>query len=208
MTLLGIEVGGSSFGVFFFFGKYAGICFLALSALLSLSNSLFSDQTQQNWKEYRALADVKDHLYKIALTILISLKKLNLIDSNIPNINLIVEQHTDNHTFLLKGASSTDQATFLKALREVLNPVDNPRYLILKTIRYEEGQDLQMHYAVPQIMAKKKEDAEVFLENWNHFVGKARLIFTRKPSGRLQLLKARAEGLILGEPIKMHRSWR
>ncbi|MFD1062492.1 hypothetical protein ACFQ1Q_04480 [Winogradskyella litorisediminis] len=51
--------------------------------------------------------------------------------------------------------------------------------------------NVENFYPVPDVFGKNKKDAERFHRNWNRFVGKSQLIFTRQPEGRRILLKAR-----------------
>jgi hypothetical protein len=93
----------------------------------------------------------------------------------------------------LGGGTGKEQAIFLRALRETLSPIDNPRYLlarrkIWRIIRED-------YFAVPDVLARKKEFAEVFAQRWKKLVGPVQLVFTRTPDGRKLLLRARNHSL-------------
>ena len=47
------------------------------------------------------------------------------------------------------------------------------------------------YFCVPQLFAKRKEDAERFAKNLEDAIGKYELIYTRNPEGRKVLLHAR-----------------
>ena len=208
LTLLILAISISGFGLFFFLDKFTTITFLSVLGLLSISSFLFPNRIFKNWTEYKTLENIHDHLFKVALTVLITLKQLHLIDKNIPNSSLQIEQNDDNHKFYLSNVNIIDQDVFIKSLREAIEPIDNPRYLISKEIKYDKDLSLDLYYAVPKLIGKKKEYAELFFENWKKYVGNANLIFTRKPENREDLLKAKAQSLILGESIKANKSWR
>ena len=77
----------------------------------------------------------------------------------------------------------------LRALRETLSPIDNPRYLparrkIWRILRED-------YFAVPDALARKKEVAEFFAQRWRRLVGPVQLVFTRTLEGRKLLLRAR-----------------
>ena len=72
-----------------------------------------------------------------------------------------------------------------------LEPIKNPRYLILNTNWFKNEFDIQNFYSVPQIFGDKKKNCLVFERNWNRYVGKSDFIYTRHLEGRKTLLKAR-----------------
>ncbi len=94
----------------------------------------------------------------------------------------------------LEGGSSFEKSIYLDAFQEILDSIDNPRYLI--TRKSWLGRFLRKdYYSVPQIIGAKKEHAEYFAKMWKKYVGDAELIYTRNEEGRKILLKARAEAL-------------
>ena len=93
----------------------------------------------------------------------------------------------------LEGGTSKEQAIFLRALRDVLGPIENPRYLLARprVLRFL----LEDYFAVPEVLARKKEFAEMFAKKWKRAVGRVDLVYTRTPEGRRLLLKARIHSL-------------
>lgn len=86
-----------------------------------------------------------------------------------------------------------EQATFVRALSEVLGPMNSPRYLLARRgVGHLFGED---YFAVPAVLARTKECAEVFADNWQRLVGPVRLVHTRTPEGRMLLLRARVHSL-------------
>jgi len=51
------------------------------------------------------------------------------------------------------------------------------------------------YFAVPDVLARKKEFAEVFAQRWKSLVGPVQLVYTRTPEGRKMLLRARNHSL-------------
>lgn len=111
--------------------------------------------------------------------------------------SLRVHAEWDHNDFVhcwMEGGKTYEQTLFLDAVQETLEPIENPRYLLVR--RTKRGMLRQVDYhAVPQIMGRKKEHAELFCKKWNRYVGKAELVFTRTPKGRKQLLQARMHSL-------------
>jgi len=91
------------------------------------------------------------------------------------------------------GGTGKEQATFLRALREILSPIDNPRYLLARPRIWRVFRE--DYFAVPEVLARKKEFAETFAGRWKSLVGPVQLVFTRTPEGRKVLLRARNHSL-------------
>lgn len=93
----------------------------------------------------------------------------------------------------ISGGKGRDEAIFIRTLREVLRPVENPRYLLARArILQYFGED---YFAVPEVLARKKEFAELFAAKWRSRVGPVQLAYTRSPEGRRMLLRARMHSL-------------
>ena len=54
------------------------------------------------------------------------------------------------------------------------------------------------YQAVPEIIGRTKERAEVFIRRWRAGVGSAELVYTRTLEGRKVLLQARTRSLAAG----------
>src|SRR5260370_30520964 len=91
------------------------------------------------------------------------------------------------------GGTGKEQAILLRALREVLRPVDNPRYLLVRPRLWRFFRE--DYFAVPDVLARKKEFAEEFAKQLRRRVGKLQLVYTRTPEGRKLLLRARVHSL-------------
>jgi len=91
------------------------------------------------------------------------------------------------------GGTGKEQAVFLRALREALSPIDNPRYVLSRRKIWRFFRE--DYFAVPDVLARKKEFAETFAKRWDRLVGPVQLVFTRTPEGRKILLRARNHSL-------------
>lgn len=94
----------------------------------------------------------------------------------------------------LEGAATFERATFLEALEELLKPVGNPRYLLVRRSKFWFWRQAD-YAAVPRLIAQKKEYVEYFTKRWNRMVSEADYIYTRSPEGRRALLKARMKAM-------------
>jgi hypothetical protein len=94
----------------------------------------------------------------------------------------------------LAGATPHEKAQFLQALQEILDPIENPRYLLMRKSLL--GRLVRRDYhAVPQVIGTRKERAAYFCDMWRRYVGECELIYTRNLQGRIHLLQARANSL-------------
>ncbi|WP_299098038.1 DEAD/DEAH box helicase family protein [uncultured Winogradskyella sp.] len=129
---------------------------------------------------------------KMGLAILDTLDELGYITSGRANIsvNSYVLAKGDVVCNLI-GANALENSLFAKALSELLEPIESPRYLIIKTNFFRKQLDVENFYPVPELFGDKKDNALVFQKYWNQYLGQSKLVFTRSVEGRKLLLKAR-----------------
>jgi len=116
----------------------------------------------------------------ISKALLDAFKGIDLIESVAPKV--IVSTGAENIRVRLVGVSCREESLFVTALREVFDPLQSPRYLLVT--KDEE-------FAVPRVFAERKERAESFARRWRRMVGKARLVFAQTADGKLCLLRAK-----------------
>jgi superfamily II DNA or RNA helicase len=105
---------------------------------------------------------------------------------------------------LLHGASRASERAVMEAMAEILAPIQNPRYLLVRRSLFGFVGRADYH-AVPSAIARKKEWAEHFHDVWKAHVGSSRLVFTRTPKGRMALLRARARSFAAGFQRRIDR---
>jgi superfamily II DNA or RNA helicase len=94
----------------------------------------------------------------------------------------------------LEGGSSYEKSVFIGALEELLNPIENPRYLLMRRSVLGPVHRADYH-TVPQELGRRKENAEYLATMWRKYVGGADVVYTRSPEGRRVLLAARSRSL-------------
>ncbi len=90
---------------------------------------------------------------------------------------------------VLDGASRLEDSWFHETLAEVLQPVANPRYLIV----VRDGlfhRDVQ-YFAVPTRFDRRVATAQIFWRHWQRYLGKGELVYARTIHGRALLQAAR-----------------
>lgn len=90
----------------------------------------------------------------------------------------------------LTGGTMREKNIFAVCMEELLQPIDNQRYLL----HCKKGRlTLAQYYCVPALFAKSKETAALFQAAMKPHIGPYELIYTRSEAGRAHLLKARAK---------------
>ncbi|HSI16791.1 MAG TPA: DEAD/DEAH box helicase family protein [Sphingomonas sp.] len=98
---------------------------------------------------------------------------------------------------ILHGCSRAAERTVMTALAEVLGPVQNPRYLLVRRSWLGLRRRTDYH-AVPSAIGKRQEWASHFAQLWRQHVGQSKLHFVRTPQGRRLLLLARGRSFAAG----------
>ncbi|MFN3149385.1 DEAD/DEAH box helicase [Bremerella sp.] len=115
---------------------------------------------------------------------------------------------------LLEDASDDDSRLFVTALHEALGPLNRPRYIIprkLKFVRtnwlsrmlpkmlgqyFEKSEDKTvMVHAVPNALAKNKETVEVYERYWNQYVSPGFPVFALRGEGEDLMREALKKGM-------------
>lgn len=129
---------------------------------------------------------------QVGTTVLEALHHMGVIKTELGKIS--VEATLDENGIIycrLEGATTIERSRFLDALREVLVPPQNPRYILVRRSTFWRLKRVDYH-AVPSLIGRKREDAVYFATLWNRYVGDSDLIYTRSVQGRLILLQFRA----------------
>jgi superfamily II DNA or RNA helicase len=95
----------------------------------------------------------------------------------------------------LNNASMHDQNIFNTAIYELLSPIENPRYIMIKKNIFG-SYDYTMSFACPTVLGKNKESAEVLKKYLKGNTANFELVYTHNPEGRKFLLKCRKNSYI------------
>lgn len=146
-------------------------------------------------------------IYKIGETVLDTLHDLGYINSDLSKVEIKVRlDKTGTVSCIPMGMSNYESTLFVNALEEVIAPVENPRYLLLRKEWLRNIIGVQRYLVVPDIIGDKKENARRFLYHWKRNVGNARIIYTRHLAARKLLLKARLFHMSNAEEKKTKKS--
>lgn len=131
---------------------------------------------------------------EVALVVYTTLFHMKLVEAEPSIYRLKAEEEGGTVVCWLKDGTTQEKTLFLNSLQEVLDPIENPRYLL-----YRESHSWFMikrdYHAVPEEIGRRKEHAELLAQLWRKHIGPAELVYTRTPEGRKILLKARMRAL-------------
>lgn len=114
-----------------------------------------------------------------------------LVDSPAQRLAVQVQVADDGSQFVaLHGATFYEQALFADCIAEMLGIIENPRYLLTREGMLGRWRRIDYH-AVPTLLGSHRDRADLLHESWVRRVGPARLVYTRSPEGRRELLHAR-----------------
>lgn len=160
--------------------------------ILSVIGIVIGFQIFKKVRVYVQSRFVHNNMIDIGEAVLQTLNELGYFTTHLDEIDIRSEHLYGGDTVCnIYGATRVESALFVKAMQEVLNPIENPRYILEKTSVFGSKSDWQNYFAVPSICSAKKKEALVFLKYWNKYVGDAKLHFTRTVIGRKLLIKAR-----------------
>lgn len=127
-----------------------------------------------------------------------TLHDLSFVETSPKDIEIHVEDVEGVLTCSVRGGKMYEKNLLMDAWGELLDPVENPRYLLRRLPKRVLGFRQKADYlAVPTEIGKQKEDAEAFCQKWNKQIEPASVHYTRTPEGRKHLIKARADALIM-----------
>jgi hypothetical protein len=134
---------------------------------------------------------------------------MNIIKSNLQTVGIHMEERqmtvtigngmysydvqfgSGEYFFNLTNLTPEENNQSLKAIREILDPIVSPRYIIERHGLEFEYWTTKDYHCVPEIIARNKKDAEIFFFFWKKYISPAKLIYTRTLNGRKILLKVR-----------------
>ena len=145
------------------------------------------------WLAYRH-GPVASSIRQIGRVVLDSLSHAGVIKTPLKKmaVNARTFRSGGVHCSLI-GGTTYEASVFLDAMQELLDPVENPRYLLLRRDTLRRG--AIDYHAVPTPIGRNGDDARYLTDRWRKAVGRCELVYTRNPEGRKTLLKARTEAL-------------
>ena len=183
--------------------------FLAFMSLTGIA--VFGSLSIKTLRLYLKYRDISKDIQKIGEALLLSLNKAGMIHTSLSQLQVQSAVDSTGAVFChLDGGTTFEKSTFINALKEIVIPIDNPRYVMIRkssSMLFVKQQD---YHSVPEILGRNKNLAEDFENNWTNLVGKCELIFCRNIEGRKLLLRSRLQSLSaqLEENVEHISKWR
>lgn len=134
----------------------------------------------------------------LANAVLHTLRDVGQIQSCNARVQIL---HTDRQGSIvctLRNATEHEKNVFATAISELLSPIQNPRYLIVKRKSLPGRARLSYgdSFACPSVIAGKKENVELLAHYLRTSTGRFEPVYTRNEEGRSHLLRARKRSYI------------
>lgn len=206
LTLAGIQASILIYSGTFMFSEWVEIYYLL--NIFSVSGLvIFGAQTFNYFRSYVAHRDISHDIFQIGKALLFTLTKGGFIMSNKNELSIKVSNDADGNVFCnLESPIQKEKEIFIGCLEEIIKPINNPKFIIIRKSKFEGIFDQHDFHSVPNCIAKKKQLVDVFYDQWKRNVGSAQLVNTRSVEGRHFLLKARAWSLLYSKLDKTDHS--
>ncbi|MBO5447572.1 DEAD/DEAH box helicase family protein [bacterium] len=130
---------------------------------------------------------------QVAIVHLETLEYLGYIKTSLKMVGINVKKSEDGIFVTCKNLSTEENNLLIKCLQEFLNPIENPRYILVKPDTFLGFIKQKDYFSLPSIVSQRKEDVLIFERLWNKYIGNVEIFYTRNLEGRKRLLKARKD---------------
>ena len=144
-----------------------------------------------------------NYLKWIGVAILNTLKDQQIIESRFSKVRVQYDDFKINTMIELSNSNVHDQHLFSNAMKEVLSPIDNPRYIIVQKGWF--GLKYKVSFNAPSTISTV-EIARNLEKHLSKVLDKYVLIYTRSIEGRKHLLKAKAKSFINKNDRKIRKA--
>ena len=184
---------------------------LVRTFIFGLGFLLFGWKTFKYMKLYVKYRDISKDVQNIGNALLATLIRAGIIHTDISELSVFVWQYESGEMIChLEGGNTYEKSVFILTLKEILDPVKNPRYVIVRKNRFSNLFVQKDYHSVPDSIGRNKQLAEYFRDKWDRNVGDCDLIYTRTIAGRKVLLKSRIESLAvqLEDKVEPVNNWK
>lgn len=142
-----------------------------------------------NFMKARHFATPKKTVETIGNAVLRTLYGIGEISSNGASLCVTTESAGTSVSCTLTNATAHEKEIFKTTIQEILSPIDNPRYVLIKS---NNGRKIySQSYACPSIIGAKKENVQLLCSHLSVTMGNIDPVYTRTRNGRADLLNCR-----------------
>lgn len=140
-------------------------------------------------KLLKTLNEPEKYMESIGQGVLSVLRQTDQVETR--KLSIGIEPGKEDYCCIyLEGGTEREKSLFSQVVSEFFSSVANQRYLLKASGKSTKDRE---YYCVPELFAKKKEDAELFRQAMEPYIGQYELIFTRSEAGKKELLQARVK---------------
>lgn len=185
---------------YFVLGGFAAVGFFVVGSL-----------ALKTFKLYLKYRDISKDIQEIGTCLLKTLIHAEIFKTE-PS-RLSVQSSVDEFGAIyshLEGGTAFERSTFINALAEIVGPISNPRYVIVRKSEFLSFMKQEDYHSIPEVIGRKKEFAVYFRNQWVATVGACDLIYTRTIEGRRLLLKSRVSAFAaqFDDKVEQVNKWR
>ena len=142
--------------------------------------------------KYLKTGTIAGVMKQIAIVHLEALASQDLIRSSLKRVGLTVQETLEGIYVSCKNLPTEENNLFIKCIQEFLNPIENPRYLLIRTNRFGKVINQTDYFSIPAILSNNKKCVDIFARLWEKYIGGSyKIVYTRNLEGRMTLLQAR-----------------
>ncbi|EHQ26775.1 DEAD/DEAH box helicase family protein [Mucilaginibacter paludis] len=170
--------------------------YIYLTIFVVIGILIFGRLAFKAFRLYIKYRDISKDIQQIGNALLYTMINAKVIRTNPQELN--VEASVDDYGSVychLDGGTAFERSAFIGMLQEIIEPIDNPRYVIIRKNLLMYFIKQRDFHSVPEIIGRNKTLALYFEQEWANHVGPCELIFTRTIEGRQLLLKSRIKSL-------------
>lgn len=168
----------------------------ALLGMFGVATVFYGRQTFRTFKYYRQYRDITKDIYQIGNALLNTLCKSKIIVTPLEQLKVLTYGDDAGNVFChLEGGTAFERSSFTHMLQEIINPIDEPRFIIVRKSKTLHLFNQKDYHAVPEVLGKKMALANDFWSFWKEEVGNAELYHTKSFVGRQVLLRSKFDSL-------------
>lgn len=140
---------------------------------------------------YLRTGTVESIMKQIAIVHLEALSYLGYINTSLKKVGVHVVSTPLSIFVDCENLQTEENNLLVNSMKEFLDPIENPRYILIKKDKFAKFITQADYFAIPAIFSSKKKDVQVFANLWDKYIGPCEIVYTRNLDGRKLLLKAR-----------------
>ena len=168
----------------------------ALLGVFGVGTVMFGSRALKTFSYYTRYRDVSKDIYHIGRALVQTLCKCKLFTTPIEKFNVLTYSDQQGAVYChLDGGTTYEKSLFVHMIQEIVDPVADPRYIIIrksKALNFIRQWDF---HAVPQVLGKHAALAKDFSIFWREHVGDCDLVFTKSIEGRKIMIRAKVHAL-------------